>query len=97
MPFSKVINLPLALGNAGALALMLGTNNTGLGVTSLCIFFYNKKKNYIITIKKKVFATGSSFALGWNITNTMGSADMPVAITILNSYSGWYYLFFIYN
>lgn len=36
-----------------------------------------------------VFATGSSFALGWNITNTMGSADMPVAITILNSYSGW--------
>ena len=27
--------------------------------------------------------------LGWNITNTIGSADMPVAITVLNSYSGW--------
>lgn len=27
--------------------------------------------------------------LGWNITNNIGSADMPVAITVLNSYSGW--------
>jgi len=31
----------------------------------------------------------SSMALGWNITNSIGSADMPVAITVLNSYSGW--------
>jgi len=29
------------------------------------------------------------FLLGYNITNTIGSADMPVAITVLNSYSGW--------
>jgi len=34
-------------------------------------------------------ATFSSFALGWNITNSIGAADMPVAITVLNSYSGW--------
>lgn len=34
-------------------------------------------------------ATFTSFALGWNITNSIGSADMPVAITVLNSYSGW--------
>jgi NAD(P) transhydrogenase len=36
-----------------------------------------------------LYATASSFALGWNITNSIGSADMPVAITVLNSYSGW--------
>lgn len=36
-----------------------------------------------------LYATLSSFALGWNITNSIGSADMPVAITVLNSYSGW--------
>ena len=36
-----------------------------------------------------VYATFSSFALGWNITNSIGAADMPVAITVLNSYSGW--------
>jgi len=27
--------------------------------------------------------------MGWNITNNIGGADMPVAITVLNSYSGW--------
>jgi NAD(P) transhydrogenase len=31
----------------------------------------------------------TSYALGWNITNSIGSADIPVAITVLNSYSGW--------
>uniref|UniRef100_A0A1J3DBM3 proton-translocating NAD(P)(+) transhydrogenase n=5 Tax=Noccaea caerulescens TaxID=107243 RepID=A0A1J3DBM3_NOCCA len=36
-----------------------------------------------------VTAALSSFALGWNITNSIGAADMPVAITVLNSYSGW--------
>lgn len=34
-------------------------------------------------------ATVTSFLLGWNITNSIGAADMPVAITVLNSYSGW--------
>lgn len=36
-----------------------------------------------------IYAAFSSFALGWNITNHIGAADMPVAITVLNSYSGW--------
>ncbi len=36
-----------------------------------------------------IYATLSSFTLGWNITNSIGAADMPVAITVLNSYSGW--------
>lgn len=30
-------------------------------------------------------ATVTSYLLGWNITNSIGSADMPVAITVLNS------------
>jgi len=34
-------------------------------------------------------ATLTSFALGWNITDSIGGADMPVAITVLNSYSGF--------
>ncbi len=40
-----------------------------------------------------VFALGvtsvTSSLLGWNITFSIGAADMPVAITVLNSYSGW--------
>jgi len=34
-------------------------------------------------------SAGTSSIMGWNITNNIGSADMPVAITVLNSYSGW--------
>merc|ERR1712159_794421 len=34
-------------------------------------------------------AAVTSSLMGWNITNNIGAADMPVAITVLNSYSGW--------
>lgn len=31
------------------------------------------------------YTLATSALLGWNITNSIGSADMPVAITVLNS------------
>lgn len=30
-----------------------------------------------------------SFVMGWRMTAAIGGADMPVVITVLNSYSGW--------
>jgi NAD(P) transhydrogenase len=33
--------------------------------------------------------TAVSFVLGWHTTTSIGGPDMPVVITVLNSYSGW--------
>jgi len=33
--------------------------------------------------------TGLAGVLGWHMTSSIGGADMPVVITLLNSYSGW--------
>ncbi|KAJ1555087.1 hypothetical protein HK096_009277, partial [Nowakowskiella sp. JEL0078] len=33
--------------------------------------------------------TALSFFKGWHTTSSIGGADMPVVITVLNSYSGW--------
>ena len=61
-----------------------------LGLLNLAAFgaLLSMQSPYISVLALS-YATISSFALGWNITNSIGAADMPVAITVLNSYSGW--------
>jgi NAD(P) transhydrogenase len=55
-----------------------------IGMTLLCT-----SGSHALGMAALLNATLTSFALGWNITNSIGSADMPVAITVLNSYSGF--------
>lgn len=60
---------------------------TALNVVGLSAMLYTQSP--AIGLLALTNATATSFVLGWNITNSIGSADMPVAITVLNSYSGW--------
>lgn len=65
--------------------------NKPLGIANALslIAIVQNPHNVFLSSLLLLYATGSSFALGWNITNSIGAADMPVAITVLNSYSGW--------
>jgi len=64
--------------------------NLPLGILNLVAFgaLLASQNPHVATLTL-LYASVSSFALGWNITNSIGAADMPVAITVLNSYSGW--------
>jgi NAD(P) transhydrogenase len=74
-PNPHLLNKPIMATNVLGLALMLAYPQLGALVL--------------------LYSSITSSVMGWNITNnignelTAGSADMPVAITVLNSYSGW--------
>jgi NAD(P) transhydrogenase beta subunit len=48
------------------------------------------------TLATLALTTGvlSSGALGLHMTSSIGGADMPVVVTLLNSYSGWVRYFY---
>jgi NAD(P) transhydrogenase len=58
-------------------------------VNALSLVTMLSSQSYAMGLLSLVNTTAASAALGWNITKSIGSADMPVAITVLNSYSGW--------
>lgn len=64
--------------------------NGGMMATNIGAYGYFMMDNaYASGLSMLGITTGLSSALGVTLTMAIGGADMPVVITVLNSYSGW--------
>lgn len=74
---------PLMLPNRNML-------NVGMAAANgLALVTYMATNSYGVGMTCLAATTVLSFAQGWHLTASIGGADMPVVITVLNSYSGW--------
>jgi len=64
--------------------------NIAMGLSTIGLFYwYMTDLSSSVGITALLGTTALSFILGWHLTASIGGADMPVVITVLNSYSGW--------
>lgn len=76
----KIPSKPLAL------PFKHGLNLAAIVVSALLLFWYMKVDGSIFAL---ILMTLIAFAFGWHLVAAIGGADMPVVVSMLNSYSGW--------
>jgi len=79
----RIGSSPLKLEMRDQINMGLGAATVGAGAV------FASASNPVVGLTALTSALGTSGALGWHMTASIGGADMPVVITMLNSYSGW--------
>ncbi|UVO13186.1 Re/Si-specific NAD(P)(+) transhydrogenase subunit beta [Mycobacterium sp. SVM_VP21] len=85
---SIVANLKLSARMKSNPLMLPGKNFLNIGAlvafVALTVWFVNEPKLWSLIV-----VTVLALALGWHLVASIGGGDMPVVVSMLNSYSGW--------